>query len=77
MTPNATVIVARFLERNGHPEFWEFRGQPGLYLPDGSLINWPWLTRWVWEEFQEAPTQAAIKTAHATLRALATEMDRA
>ena len=78
MTPSATVIARRFLEKYGTPR--ATRTLNGIVLVDGPVLRAPlgddvicqaWLTRWVWVEFSEAPAQSAIRNALATLRSLA------
>jgi hypothetical protein len=72
MTLTATDIVKHFLEKRG-VDYLRLHENGAVMTEDGPQFTQPWLTAWVWHEFAQSPTQASIRSAVATLLALARE----
>lgn len=67
--PSATDIVHSYLGQYGPPR--ELDGVLFVYSHGSETLSADFLTRWVWEYFQQVPRRAAVSDAFAVLRSLA------
>jgi hypothetical protein len=65
----ATDIVRRFLEKR--LPLVRSRDFPQVVYAGDEDFTSEFLTRWTWTEFQEVPSQSAVRNAYAVLHSLA------